>query len=136
MNKLLVFILASFLTTGCERTSNYVATIFEGPKPEEPVAKKENHILCPPDKPTLSVYEGKCAGEWDHSYDSNTQIYTCTYEYNKPKTCPSGSISIGQPSACEGQVDQHTKESVTSDSSCETLFKDNISASYRIVCCS
>lgn len=134
MSKFLIFVLASFLTTGCTKVSEYVATIIPGLKEEEP-AQKVAQNLCPADKPIAQIIEGVCEGDWNFSYHDESKIYTCSLVYKAAVTCPAGSVSIGQPSACNGQVDQHTKDKMTSQESCKSKFKGGIAASYRLVCC-
>lgn len=136
MNKILIFIIASFLTVGCSRVSNYVATVFSPEKKEEDSVVKIINPICPPNKPSAQIIEGQCDGEWTYDYDSSTQIYTCSYVYKAKITCPRGAVSIGQPSACTGQVDQYTKEPVNDNNQCASLFKQGVAASYRLVCCS
>ena len=134
MNRIIIFVLATFLTSGCTKVSEYVADFIPGFKEEEP-AQKVAQSLCPSDKPTVQVVEGTCEGDWSFSYHSESKVYTCSLIYKTPIKCPAGSISIGQPSACNGQVDQHTKDKITSSNSCKLKFKGGVPASYRLVCC-
>ena len=134
MSKFFVFILATLITTGCTKVSEYVATIIPGLKEEEP-GQKTAKSLCPAEKPTVQVIEGVCEGDWEFSYDSKSKIYTCSLVYRDKIICPGGAVSIGQPSACIGQVDQYTKDKITSSNACKSKFKGAIPASYRLVCC-
>lgn len=131
MKTLIVFLAASFLTTGCTKVTDYVTSIISVEEENQKVVPS----LCPADKPTAQVIEGVCDGTWSNSYDSTSKVYTCSYTQKAAVTCPSGSVSIGQPSGCGGQVDQHTKTTVTSNATCNDLFIGNVRVAYRLVCC-
>jgi len=132
MIKIAVFVLASFLTVGCSKVSDYVTTIITGEVEE---TQKVAQNLCPADKPQALVVQGVCTGNWSYSYDSKSKIYTCSYAQKAAVTCPPGAISIGQPSGCGGQVEQHTKKTVTSEATCKDLFLSEVRVAYRLVCC-
>lgn len=134
MIKFTVFLLASFLTVGCSKVSDYVATVIPGLK-EEKELEKIDPGLCPADKPQALVVKGVCNGNWSYSYDSTSKVYTCSYTQKAAVTCPPGSVAIGQPSACGGQVDQHTKKTITSNATCDDLFLGEVRVAYRLVCC-
>lgn len=134
MNKIAVFVLATFLTTSCTKVSDYVASIVGGNEKKEEEMRKVPS-MCPSDKPNPQIVEGHCEGDWSFSYDSQDKIYTCSYTHKTTITCPAGTVSIGQPSACGGQLEQYTLKKITNNDKCDDLFKDKVQVSYRLVCC-
>ncbi len=134
MIKFTVFLLASFLTVGCSKVSDYVAGVIPG-LIEETELEKVDPGLCPADKPKALVVQGVCTGNWSHSYDATSKVYTCTYTQKAAVYCPPGSVVIGQPSGCGGEVEQYTKKTVTSDAACNDLFLSEVRVAYRLVCC-
>lgn len=135
MNKLAIWVLLLFWATGCSKASDYVSDFIAEITEEKVVPQKVVPNLCPADKPTAKIIEGDCEGDWSFSYDAASKVYTCRYKHTQVVTCPAGTVSIGQPSACTGQVDQHTKLTVASNSKCDDLFKSQVKISYRLVCC-
>lgn len=133
MIKLTVFLLASFLTVGCSRVSDYVASVIPGIKEAE--LEKIDPGLCPADKPKALIVQGVCTGSWSHSYDATSKVYTCTHTQKAAVTCPPGSVVIGQPSGCGNQVEQYTKKTITSNDTCDDLFANEVRVAYRLVCC-
>lgn len=131
MKMCIVFLAALFFATGCTETIDYVKNIIT----VEEEAQKVAPNLCPADKPFALVVKGVCTGNWSNSYDSTSKVYTCSYTQKAAVYCPPGSVVIGQPSGCGGQVDQHTKTAINSNADCDDLFGGNARVAYRLVCC-
>lgn len=130
--KILFVVLAAFIFgTGCTETIDYVKSIVTVEEEAEKLAPN----LCPADKPQALVVKGVCTGDWSYSYDSTSKVYTCTHTQKATVYCPPGAVVIGQPSACGGQVDQYTKQTITSNATCGDLFGGNAHVAYRLVCC-